>query len=224
MRTSHLAPFQKLFGNTDGQLMWRVSRQDDETAFTTLMRRWHPPILRLCTRMIGDPHRAEDLAQETFSRVFTQRTKYQPERRFSTWLWRIALNLCYDELRAPRRREEPWLGSEDETGDPTFVSSGLSPDRQAARVEEDRLVQQALAALPDTYRSVLILRHYQDLKFREIAEILEIPEGTVKSRMVEGLNQLSRRLHAALEISPSDHIGLGNPPSPANRPNQKAIL
>jgi RNA polymerase sigma-70 factor (ECF subfamily) len=204
--------------------MWRVARQDDETAFTSLMRRWHPPILRLCTRMIGDPHRAEDLAQETFSRVFTQRKKFQPERKFSTWLWRIALNLCYDELRAPRRREEPWLGSEDETGDSTFVSSGLSPEGHAVRVEEDRLVQQALAALPETYRSVLVLRHYQDLKFREIAEILGIPEGTVKSRMVEALHQLSRRLHAALEMTPSDRISLANRPDPATRPNQKAIL
>ncbi len=218
MRTSHFAPFQRLFGTTDEQLMWRAAVHDDETAFTSIVNRWRNPILRLCVRMIGDPHRAEELTQDAFSRVFFQRKKYQHKRKFSTWLWRITLNLCYDELRAPRRREELWLGSEDEAGDPTLVSSDPAPDHDAVRSEEDRFVQQALAELPEIYRAVLILRHYEDLKFREIAEVLGIPEGTVKSRMAEALNQLSRRLNVRLKISPGDRS------EPASHPNQKALL
>jgi RNA polymerase sigma-70 factor (ECF subfamily) len=167
--------------------------------------------------MIGDSHRAEDLTQETFSRVFTQRKAYQPKSRFSTWLWRIALNLCYDELRSPKRREEPWLGPEDETGDPSFVSSGPTPDRDAARAEEGQLVRQALQALPEAYRTVLILRHYQDLKFREIAEVLGIPEGTVKSRMVEALSLMNRQLETTIELSAAGRAIL------VTRSQQKAI-
>jgi RNA polymerase sigma-70 factor, ECF subfamily len=217
MRTSHFAPLQKLLGTTDEQLMWRTAMQDDETAFTSLMARWQPPILRLCHRMIGDPHRAEDLTQETFSRVFAHRKSYRSKSRFSTWLWRIALNLCYDALRAPQRREEPWLGPEDETGDPTLVSSAPAPDGQAAQSEEGDLVRQALDTLPETYRTVLILRHYEDLKFREIAEVLDVPEGTVKSRMAEALDLMSRELQGKLESRAA------NRPFPAGRTSQKAF-
>jgi RNA polymerase sigma-70 factor, ECF subfamily len=205
MRASHFAPIQKLLGTTDEQLMWRTAMQDDETAFTSLVGRWQPPILQLCFRMTGDPHRAEDLTQEAFARVFNQRKTYQPKSRFSTWLWRIALNLCYDALRAPQRREQPWLGPEDEAGDPTLVSSAPTPDAHAACVDESNLVRQALDALPETYRTVLILRHYQDLKFREIADVLAIPEGTVKSRMAEALDLMHCQLHTKLTFSATDH-------------------
>jgi RNA polymerase sigma-70 factor, ECF subfamily len=218
MRIAHFAPFQKFLGITDEQLMWRAAMQDDEAAFTSLMCRWQPPILRLCLRMLGDRHRAEDLAQETFTRVFTQRKKYQRRSKFSTWLWRIALNLCYDALRAPERREAACSEPEDEMGDLTLVSSGPVPDDDAVRAEEDQLVRQALASLPETYRTILILRHYEDLKFREIAEILGIPQGTVKSRMAEALSQLSRRLDVTLENSSAGR------PKTAVRPNQKAFL
>src|SRR6059036_2714061 len=88
-----------LFSMTDEQAMWRVQTQDDHRAFVHLLERWEEPIGRLCARMTGDLHRGEDLKQETFARVFEKRKSFQPNARFSTWLWRIALNLCYDELR-----------------------------------------------------------------------------------------------------------------------------
>jgi RNA polymerase sigma-70 factor, ECF subfamily len=217
MWTSHLAPFQKLLGITDEQLMWRTAMQDDETAFTSLMNRWQPPIYRLCLRMTGDPHRAEDLSQETFSRVFSQRKDYQPKGRFSTWLWRIALNICYDELRHRQRRHEFSSDAPNESTDSPLIATEPSPDRHAAHAEEGHLVRQALDALPESYRVVLVLRHYHDLKFREIAEILGIPEGTVKSRMAEALNQLSQQLKPTLEISAR------NKAHPLTRSSSKAI-
>jgi RNA polymerase sigma-70 factor, ECF subfamily len=208
MWTSPLAPIQKLLGINDEQLMWRTAMQDDETAFTCLMGRWQSPVY-LCLRMTGDSHRAEELTQETFTRIFIQRRGYQQRSRFSTWLWRIALNLCYDELRARRRREQSWLGPTDETDNPALTSPGPSPDRHAADAEEGQIVRQALDALPEAYRTVLILRHYQDLKFREIADVLGIPEGTVKSRMAEALSQLSHQLPSTLKRSaPEEHPSL----------------
>ena len=79
--------------------MWRVKTHDDHHEFSRLVKRWEEPIRRLCTRMTGDPHRAEDLRQETFLRLFERRREDQMTGRFSTYLWRIALNLCYAELR-----------------------------------------------------------------------------------------------------------------------------
>ncbi|HWN95497.1 MAG TPA: RNA polymerase sigma factor [Methylomirabilota bacterium] len=183
-----------LFSITDEQAMWRVQMQDDAEAFALLVERWEGPIQNLCTRMLGDAHRGEDLAQEAFTRVFTKRKDYEPRGKFSTFLWRVALNLCYDELRKRERRRETSLDLDSEDGELGFVTEELSPDISVAREETADGVRAALMRIPETYRSVLVLRHYEDLKFREIADVLAIPEGTVKSRMAEGLSQLARLL------------------------------
>ena len=184
-----------LFSISDEQAMWRVQMQDDAEAFATLVERWEGPIQNLCTRMLGDAHRGEDLAQEAFARVFARRKDYEPVSRFSTFLWRIALNLCYDELRKINRRGESSLeDSADERGEFQFAADGAAPDFQLVEDERAEGVRRALLALAEPYRVVVVLRHYEGLKFREIGEVLDIPEGTVKSRMVEALNQLSRLL------------------------------
>lgn len=190
------------FKTSDEQAMWRVQTQDDHAAFAKLVARWEQPIHRLCTRMLGDTHRAEDLTQEAFSRVFARRRDFDASGRFSTWLWRIALNLCHDELRRRARRPETSLDTSDseESGLPELPSGQPGPDEELARAEKNAEVRSALQQLPELYRTVVILRHYENLKFQEIAEVLGIPEGTVKSRMAEGLNRLARRLrpsHAA---------------------------
>ena len=185
------------FSMTDEQAMWRVQTQDDHRAFVHLLERWEEPIGRLCARMTGDLHRGEDLKQETFARVFEKRKSFQPNARFSTWLWRIALNLCYDEMRRINRRGESPLdadGNATLAGLREFAAETPAPDVQTAEREEGELVRRALLQLPEIYRGVLVLRHYENLKLREIAEILEIPEGTVNSRLAEGLAQLTRIL------------------------------
>lgn len=201
MRTAPLASLKTLFAITDEQAMWRVQTQDDEQAFARIVRRWEEPIRRLCARMTGDAHRAEDLAQETFARVFAKRKDYQPSGKFSTWLWRIALNLCYDELRRLKRREESSLdedGGEAIAALAAFVADEPAPSERVESQERGELVRRALVRLPELYRTVLVLRHYEDLKFREIADVLDVPEGTVKSRMAEGLNLMSRYLKPVL--------------------------
>jgi len=181
--------------------MLRVKTHDDHLEFSRLVKRWEEPIQRLCTRMTGDPHRAEDLRQETFLRLFERRKDYQVTGRFSTYLWRIALNLCYDELRRQGRRLE--FVRDPEPGEtageaPDCVADNPGPDARAAQEEEGELVRQALGRLPEIYRTVLVLRHYEDMKLAKIAEILEIPEGTVNSRMAEALARLSRMLQPKL--------------------------
>lgn len=201
MSPTPFASLRSLLAITDEQAMWRVQTQDDERAFARILRRWEGPIQRLCVRMTGDLHKGEDLAQETFVRIYSKRKDYQPSGRFSTWIWRIALNLCYDELRRRRRREEsPLEAGEDESGaaPEAWLAAGPAPDRSLLEREQGELVRGALMQLPEAYRSVLVLRHYEDLKFREIAAVLDVPEGTVKSRMAEALSQMSRLLKPLL--------------------------
>src|SRR5262245_7156941 len=187
---------------TDEESMLRVKTRDDHQEFARLVKRWEEPIRRLCTRMVGDPHRGEDLTQETFLRLFEKRKEYQAIGRFSTYLWRIALNICRDELRRQERRKEflrtsSHSGEETEDGAET-PEPAPGPDLRAAVSEEWELVRQAVMQLPEIYRTVLVLRHYEGLKLSKIADILEIPEGTVNSRMAEALTRLSRILGPAM--------------------------
>jgi RNA polymerase sigma-70 factor (ECF subfamily) len=186
-----------LFTTSDEQLMWRVKRDNDAAAFARLVARWEKPVQRLCVRMTGDAHRAEDLTQTAFTRVFTRRAEWEPAGKFSTFLWRVALNLCHDEARRIQRRGEFSLDALEEAegeGETRFAADEPAPDAQAESQERGELVRRALAELPAPYREVVVLRHYEGLKFREIGDVLGIPEGTVKSRMAEALGQLNRLL------------------------------
>jgi len=189
--------FSSLFSLSDEQAMWRVQTAEDHRAFALLVGRWEARIRQLCVRMVGNLHLGEDLAQETFVRVFAKRRDFDASRKFSTWLWRIALNLCYDELRRLHRRSESSLDDENNDGlaalDCLLVESS-TPAARLVEQEEAELVRQALLLLPEMYRTVLVLRHYENLKLREIADILEIPEGTVNSRIAEALSRLTRQL------------------------------
>jgi RNA polymerase sigma-70 factor (ECF subfamily) len=194
---------------TDEQAMWRVQMHDDARAFAQLVRRWEVTIQRLCTRMLGDPHRGEDLTQDTFARLFAKRKEYQPSGRFSTFLWRIAMNLCYDELRRMKRRPESPLVDEDNlSSDDAAAFSVIEPGPDAVLLqrEQSEIIRQAILQLSEAYRSVVVLRHYEDLKFREIAEVLGIPEGTVKSRMAEALAQLHRLLAQRFRIENNSEL------------------
>jgi RNA polymerase sigma-70 factor, ECF subfamily len=191
-----------LFCTTDEQAMLRVQAEDDHHAFAQLVSRWEEPIRRLCTRMVGDAHKGEDLKQEAFARLFAKRKAYQPTGRFSTFLWRIALNACYDELRRVKRRAESALDEEGVEALEAYESDFGDPGSQAVGNEEAELVRRALLRLPEIYRTALVLRHYEGLKLNKIAEILEIPEGTVNSRIAEGLSRLTRMLEPKFKDRP----------------------
>jgi RNA polymerase sigma-70 factor, ECF subfamily len=187
-----------LFAPSDEQNMWRVQNTNDPEAFARLVNRWEDPIHRLCARMTGDAARAEDLTQEIFTKIFTRSKDFRPDSKFSTWLWRIALNHCYDELRRTKRRPESAL---DEDSD--FPSVDLSPDAQTANDEECALVRASLLRLPEISRTVLALRYCEGLKLREISEILELPESTIHSRIAVALGQITRILEPQLR-APDD--------------------
>jgi RNA polymerase sigma-70 factor (ECF subfamily) len=200
-----LFSWPSLFSSTDEEAMWRVRTDDDADAFARLVARWQGPIRNLCARMTGDLHRGEDLAQETFARLYARRKTYEPIAGFSTFLWRMALNICYDELRKLKRRRE-FLSHHDDDSDDTPAldpgDDGPAPDDRLVQTERADAVRRALVELEEPYRVVVVLRHYEGLKFREIADVLGIPEGTVKSRMFEALAQLNKRLNPVLADEP----------------------
>jgi RNA polymerase sigma-70 factor (ECF subfamily) len=143
--------------------------------------------------MVPRSEDARDVCQETFLRILNRADRFRSGSRFSTWMYQIALNLCRDQARRRRR----WGKIVDDAKPPpteTTASSGLSPEAGTERNEMARAVQNGLLEIPAEQREVLILKEYEGLKFKEIAEVLSCPESTVKSRMYYGLNGLRSAL------------------------------
>lgn len=193
MRASVLLYLSDLFSISDEEAMRRVQKQNDPKAFALLVHRWETWATQFCTRFTGDRHRGEDLSQEVFARIFAHRHDFRHEARFSSYLKRIALNACRDELRRKKNRPEKQLNytnTEVTSHDETMIATTPPPDAIASEKERSEHVKRALFQLPDHYREVVVLRHYEGLRFREIAEILDVPPGTVRSRMAEALTRL----------------------------------
>jgi len=181
-------------------------KSGDQNAFNVLVRRWETPLLNLCNRFLQDIEKAKDIRQEVFLRVYKAAKRYKPSAKFSTWLYRITLNCCLDELRNEKKKNRIPLETdyEDNTGkrwllEETLIDRSDLPDEIAEKNEITQIVKCAIAQLPDEQRAVVIMRHYEGLKFKEIAEIMDCPESTVKSRMYYGMEHL-RRLLSCLQI------------------------
>ncbi len=165
-----------------------------------LVARWEQPLFRFAVRLLDRPEDARDVCQETFLRILRRSERFREGARFSTWMYQIALNLCRDQIR--RRRRWKWISLEEsprsrESAEPLggpAEGRADDPGRALELRERRRAVSEALGAIPREQREVLILKEYEGLKFREIAEILGCPESTVKSRMYYGLNALRSEL------------------------------
>lgn len=170
----------------------------DLLSFDTLVKRWEKPLLNYCYRMVNDLPLAEDLRQEVFLRIYRSAKTYRPTAQFSTWMYRIATNLCLDALTKQQRRKEmsidTYLDSESEGFDERLIDPSNPPHAVVIRKETESRVRSALARLPEDQRVVVTLRHYNDMKFHEIAAIVERPISTVKSRMAAALERLNKML------------------------------
>ena len=159
----------------------------DPQAREWLVRRWTPTIWRFCARMVGDDQDAADITQEVMLRVLRSLDRYDPSRSFSTWIFGIARNACIDEHRRRQHRRTEAL---DDVADP--AESALT---ELSREERARRLRQAVDDLPPMYREVLILFHFEHLKYTEIAEALNLPLGTVMNRIFRA----RQRVRALLE-------------------------
>jgi RNA polymerase sigma-70 factor (ECF subfamily) len=176
-------------------------RDGDEIAFQEIVRRYRNPITNFVYRMIDDYERAVELAQETFIRVYTSAARYEAKYSFSTYIYRIASNLAISELRKRKRRRFVSLLSPftNDDGEPVEIDPpDLNPLQDEAMIESERrrAVARAITSLPEKYRAALVLRDVEGLSYDRIAEVLNLSEGTVKSRINRARNLLKDKLSA----------------------------
>ena len=169
---------------SDHELM-RRSSAGDTLAFERLVRRWEGPVARVLTRLSTNGSDVEDLCQETFLRVLRAQTRYRPRGAFSTWLFSIALNVGRDAARRRRREAQRIVNA-------SQGASPAGPPENAARRELVEQVSAALDQLPPRLREVLVLKHFGELTFAQLGELLGLPQSTVKSRAQKGLELLRR--------------------------------
>lgn len=154
------------------------ARAGDQSAFGELVARYQVAVYNLCYRMLGQSEEAEDAAQEVFLRIYRQLRSYDPAHRFSTWVLSIASHYCIDQLRKRRLTIVPidsivgWARSRQP-----------QPDDLALDGEQRDQIQAFLHKLPEKYRLALVLRYWYDLSYSEMAQVMELPENTVKTRL-----------------------------------------
>ena len=171
---------------------------ESEDAFRILVDRYSSRVLNLVTRWIGDRDRAEDLTQEVFLRVYRNRMNYRQTGKFSSWLFTIAVNLARNEMRNVKRRGSSiaidTVTGMNESGTLQLRDFSPIPDETVKRNDLSKLVRETIMDLPNRHREILVLRDLQDLKYEEIAELLGIPGGTVRSRINRARMALKKRL------------------------------
>ena len=179
---------------TDEELVAKSIRGDADS-FNELVLRWERPIYALAYRTIGREEDARDVCQETFLRAFRALPGFRGQAKFSSWLYRIALNLCRDWVR--RERRAPVVQPPEDV-DLMEMAAAAEPSESiedlVARKDLTRLVEAAMALLPEEQRTAIVLKEYHGLTFQEIADLLGCPLSTVKTRLYQGLSVLRREL------------------------------
>jgi RNA polymerase sigma-70 factor (ECF subfamily) len=167
----------------------------DADAFATLVRRHEATVYRLCLRVLGDADDAADAAQDALVLVARKLGTFRGDARFTTWLHRVTMNVCYDYLRAAKRR--PAVRRLDDERAPAELGDPLPDHADAVAMRRD--VSAALALVPTEFRVALVLADAEDLPYDEIARVLDVPVGTVKSRVHRGRIALARAMGVGVE-------------------------
>jgi len=198
-------PANDLAAPTDEAIMSRYRDSGKPEDFNLLIKRYERELFRYLARYLGDASLAEDVFQNTFLQVHVKRSLYDDGRPFRPWLYAIATHQAVDTLRKAGRHptlslDQQRSGSDD--ADPgalidLLVNEGVGPLAQLQQKERQEWVRESINRLPDTLKETLNLAYYQDLKYREIAEILQIPVGTVKSRLHAALAKLGEMAKAS---------------------------
>ncbi|WP_062110624.1 RNA polymerase sigma factor SigW [Bacillus niameyensis] len=179
------------------QRIKQVLRGDQE-AFGEIVELFREKVFQLCYRMLGNRHEAEDIAQEAFVRAYVNIHSFNQNKKFSTWLYRIATNLCIDRIR--KKKPDYFLDAEVAGTDglnmySQIAAEGNAPDSEVETMELQEIVQREISRLPDKYRIVVILRYIDELSLNEISEVLEMPLGTVKTRIHRAREALRKQLN-----------------------------
>ncbi|GGM39281.1 ECF RNA polymerase sigma factor SigW [Paraliobacillus quinghaiensis] len=179
------------------RLKIRQVKKGDQSAFEDVVTFYQDKVYQICYRMVGNAYEAEDLAQEAFIRAYVNIHSFDDKRKFSTWLFRIATNLTIDRIR--KKKPDYFLDAEVRGTDGLDMYSQLAnenplPEEELESLELQSYIQQQIMSLPTKYRSIIALRFVDERSLAEISEILNIPIGTVKTRIHRGREALRKKL------------------------------
>lgn len=199
------------------------ARTGSRAAFAGLVERYQIAIVNLCYRMLGDAGEAEEAAQESFLRAYSQFHRYDPGRSFKTWLYAIASHHCIDRLR---RRRVTWVGIDDEPllGHPALREPTPGPEQVAALRERDATIRLALAALAPRDRAAVIMRYWYDLSYGEIAEVTGTTTAAVKSRLHRARAALGEMLRREEQRAASAEVPAAAPAGPEEAPPPGTVV
>lgn len=192
--------------NEQEQIWLEQALGGDQAAFGRLVEAYLRPVYNLTYRMLGDPHEAEDAAQETFLRAYARLKQYDPSHKFSTWLFSIANHHCIDRLRKRRAR---FVSIDDNPVLQNLESDGVRPESSALMMERSAEIQRLLNEMEPEYRTPLILRYWEEYSYEEIADAMEISVSAVKSRLFRARKQMADLY--------KNHEAVTNPPSSGQR-------
>jgi RNA polymerase sigma-70 factor (ECF subfamily) len=171
----------------------------DRAAFARLFDRHQQRVVRFCHRFVGDPHRAEELAQDVFVKLYRSAGRYQQTARFQTFLFRVATNTCLNELRRPGRAAEKVEAAVEDDEMPGAIeraSSGETPDQVLEAKDVERALQRALKGMSDRERAAFTMCRFEGMAYRDIADALEATEAAVKSLIHRASLQVLQHLDA----------------------------
>ncbi|WHY86507.1 RNA polymerase sigma factor SigW [Neobacillus novalis] len=169
----------------------------DQDAFGEIVEIYKNSVYQLCFRMLGNRHEAEDMAQEAFIRAYVNIHTFNQDFKFSTWLFRIATNLCIDRIR--KKKPDYYLDAEVAGTEGLTMYSQIPdktplPENEVESLELHETIQKEILKLPEKYRSAIVLKYIEELSLNEISEILDLPLGTVKTRIHRGREALRQQL------------------------------
>lgn len=186
---------------TDQELVQRTL-DGDMDSFSVLVERYQKQIFSLTYRLTNDPEEAQDLAQEVFIHIYKVLGKYDQERKFFSWMYKVATNVCYNALRRGKKEQTVALDKVIEIV-PLISNSETHPEEYFQRRETQDIVRKAVAELPDKYRLPLVLRYLEDLTYKEIAEYMDLPLTTIETRLYRGKAMLQKKLQILEEGGPA---------------------
>lgn len=179
----------------------RLARKGDQRAFAEIVEMYKDKLYHLAYRMMNNRQEAEDIVQESFLRVYKHLDRYDEDQKFSTWIYRIATNLCIDRLRKRRPAYSLDAASTEHEGLDGYAmmpSDDRTPESELILSETQRIIREAIDTLPAKYKSVMVLRYLQDMSLQEISEVLDMPVTTVKTRVHRGREFMRKKLEHKL--------------------------
>jgi RNA polymerase sigma-70 factor (ECF subfamily) len=192
--------------DTDEDLMVLYQR-GEVRAFEVLLSRHRKPVYNFILRFIGDKETAEDLLQESFMRVIRGAEAYKRQAKFTTWLYTIARNLCVDQTRRRKHRKHASLDAPMDASDDAgtlldvIPSNEMASDRKSVNKQLHATMSRAIEALSEEQREVFLMREFLDMPFKQIADVVGVPENTVKSRMRYALEKLRLELDEYKDVA-----------------------